>query len=515
MLVFKFLARRENGASRFLASQRREGSLSMLVNLMGVLQRTPVYAEGMLRSCGTVFGRTPALMFSLIAEGIDFFVVQIAALAANSVLLHGGGMMLVGIFGANAVGLACFFCFRHSGLYEISAMLDDSRVIKAIFIRWSVLCLLLIFSAVLLHHSGERGRLWILIFYFVGLTGFFSERFILSLSIRFWLRRGNHVHAVGIIGGGELAQHIAGLLRGNTVGIRFVGMFGSDYAAGNGHTRCAEELLELAQKDGVDTVIIADPEMSAARLRILVQQLRQQPLSIYLMPGAIALEPLGRRWQSNHVLPGVGLLPLAERPINEASLFAKSIFDRLTALLLLLVLIPVLAACAVGIHFSDPGPIFFCQKRIGYKGREFRIFKFRTMYASGTPNIKLTERNDLRVFRFGTLLRKTSLDELPQLFNVLRGDMSLVGPRPHMPLATAAGHLYFEAVSDYAARHRVKPGITGWAQVNGLRGETDTVEKMQARVQYDIDYLRNWSLVFDFMILLKTVLVIFRDRNAY
>ena len=143
------------------------------------------------------------------------------------------------------------------------------------------------------------------------------------------------------------------------------------------------------------------------------------------------------------------------------------------------------------------------------------IFKFRTMYVSERPNHELTVRNDARVFRFGKFLRKTSLDELPQLFNVLRGEMSLVGPRPHMPQATAAGRLYFEAVSDYAARHRVKPGITGWAQVNGCRGETETLDKMQARVEYDLEYLRNWSLGLDVAIIFRTIRLVLFDRNAY
>ncbi|MDE2318302.1 MAG: exopolysaccharide biosynthesis polyprenyl glycosylphosphotransferase [Rhodospirillales bacterium] len=481
----------------------------MLVNLIGALQRTPIYAEGMIRSCSAAFGRTPALMFTLIAEGVDFFVVQIAALTANSVLMHGGGMMLVGILGANAVGLTCYFSFRSCGLYEIGVMLDDAQVIKAIFIRWSILCLLLAASAVLLHHNGDRGRLWLFLFYSVGLTGFFSERFILSLILKFWLRKDNYIHAVGIVGSGEPAQHVAALLRSNTAGLRFAGMFDSEHAAGNARARRIEELLELAQKDGIDTVIIAEPDVPVERLRVLVQRLRQQPLSIYLMPNALALESSACRWPGNHVLPGVGLFPLAERPINEMSLFLKSIFDRLTALLLIIVLLPVLAACAVGIRCSDPGPVLFCQKRIGYKGREFMIFKFRTMYVSEEPNVKLTERNDRRIFGFGTLLRKTSLDELPQLFNVLRGEMSLVGPRPHMPLATAAGHLYYEAVSDYAARHRVKPGITGWAQVNGWRGPTETIDQIKSRVTHDIYYIENWSIFLDFRIMLKTVFVLF------
>lgn len=380
---------------------------------------------------------------------------------------------------------------------------------KAIIIRWSALCSLLLFSAVLLHHNGERERSWIFIFYLFGLTSFYFERFLLSLLVRLWLRRGNHVHAVGIIGGGELAQQVAGLLGRNQLGLKFVGIFDSDYADNQGRTSCIRDLLEPAQKDSVDTFIIAAPKMPLEQLQFLIQQLRQQPLSIYLMPSAIALALSGERWHGNPILPGVGLLALAEQPINEISFFVKNFLDRLIALLLLIALMPVLMACAVGIYFSDPGPILFRQKRIGYKGRDFMIFKFRTMYASQAPEIKLTERSDARIFGFGMLLRKTSLDELPQLFNVLKGEMSLVGLRPHMPLATASGHLYFEAVRNYATRQRVNPGITGWAQVNGWRGPTETIDQITSRVTYDNYYIENWSIYLDFIIMFRTIFVLF------
>jgi lipopolysaccharide/colanic/teichoic acid biosynthesis glycosyltransferase len=159
--------------------------------------------------------------------------------------------------------------------------------------------------------------------------------------------------------------------------------------------------------------------------------------------------------------------------------------------------------------------VLFRQKRIGYREREFDIFKFRTMHAVDQPEKHLTQRNDPRVFKFGSLLRKTSLDELPQLLNVLKGDMSLVGPRPHMPEARAAGLLYFKAVNDYADRHRVKPGITGWAQVNGWRGPTETIEQIERRVEHDVYYIENWSLMFDCIIIVETIFFGFGGKNAF
>jgi Undecaprenyl-phosphate glucose phosphotransferase len=481
----------------------------MLINLVGVLQRTPVYAEGIVKSLGSAIGHAPAVTFTLMAGTMDFFVVQAAALAANSVLQQGSDMSLIGILGANAVGLACCVSFQHEGLYEIGAIRNEVRTIQAMLVRWSVLCLLLALSAALLHHSGERARLWMLLFYGAGLVGFCLARLIVAWLVRDWLAQGNYVHAVGIVGQGELAHQLTGKLAGNSSGLKFAGLFDDHQSAGAVPTRGITELLELAGRDAVDTVIIAEPDMPAKQLSCLLQQLRQQPLRVYLMPGPIALEPLGCASQGSQVFPGLNLFPLAEGPINEMSLLVKSAFDRLAALLLLTAIAPVMLACAVGIRLSGPGPILFRQKRIGYKGREFTIFKFRTMHVSERPNIKLTERNDPRIFGFGKFLRKTSLDEFPQLFNVLRGEMSLVGPRPHMPQATAAGRLYFDAVSDYAARHRVKPGITGWAQVNGWRGPTETIDQIKCRVAHDLYYIENWSLLFDFLIMFKTCFVLF------
>jgi Undecaprenyl-phosphate glucose phosphotransferase len=486
----------------------------MSIDLNGVLERTPVYAGGIARSLGSMFGRVPAAMFPLAAEVLDFLVVQLAAQAANSGVQHGGEMSLVGIFGATAVGLACYFSFRRGGVYEIGAMRNEGRVAKAMFMRWSVMCLLLVLSAVLLQHSGERARIWLILFYGVGLAGFCFERVILAWLVRKWLAQGNHVHAIGVIGGGALAQQVAHHLAGNAAGQKLVGLFSGYQPMEAGCARGVAELLEHAGRNEIDTVIIAEPDMPAEQLLALVRRLRQQPLSIYLVPGPIALESLGRSRQDNQLFPGLNLFPLADRPINEMSLLAKGAMDRLAAAILLILMAPVMSACAIGIRTSGPGPILFRQKRIGYKGEDFTIFKFRTMHISECPNEKLTAKNDPRVFRFGMLLRKSSLDELPQLFNVLRGEMSLVGPRPHMAQATAAGCLYFEAVSDYAARHRVKPGITGWAQVNGWRGPTETVEQIKARVAHDLYYIENWSLVLDLMIVLRTCGVLF-GKNVF
>jgi putative colanic acid biosynthesis UDP-glucose lipid carrier transferase len=196
-------------------------------------------------------------------------------------------------------------------------------------------------------------------------------------------------------------------------------------------------------------------------------------------------------------------------------LFIKGAIDRMVAAVALTLLLPVFLLIGLGIAMSSPGPILFRQARVGYRGRVFRIYKFRTMHQEFCGSEAPTRRGDSRVFPFGQVLRKLSLDELPQLVNVLLGDMSLVGPRPHMLGQRVEGKCFFEAVNEYAARHRVKPGITGWAQVNGWRGPTDTIEQVERRVEHDIFYIENWSLMLDLVIVIKTVFVGFFGKNAF
>ena len=220
-------------------------------------------------------------------------------------------------------------------------------------------------------------------------------------------------------------------------------------------------------------------------------------------------------------MPGIQLRELAGRPVLASvetpfiglAALPKRIIDFIGAFIALILLSPVMLTVAIGVKMSSPGPIFFKQVRYGIAGKAINVFKFRSMKmaAKDTPVVQATV-GDIRVTKFGSFIRKTSLDELPQLFNVLNGDMSLVGPRPH---AVAHNELYRKLVNGYMFRHKIKPGITGWAQVNGLRGETDTLEKMQARVDYDLYYLQHWSIWLDFVILWRTVKVLFGDKNAY
>jgi exopolysaccharide biosynthesis polyprenyl glycosylphosphotransferase len=210
-------------------------------------------------------------------------------------------------------------------------------------------------------------------------------------------------------------------------------------------------------------------------------------------------------------------LHLFDRPISGWSQLTKTAEDRVLATLFLILLLPLFLVLPLVIKLTSPGPVLFKQKRYGFNNQLIEVWKFRTMYhhLEDAECDEQTTKDDDRVTSVGRFLRRTSLDELPQLFNVLKGDMSLVGPRPHAAATKAGGRLFFDVVDRYAARHRVKPGITGWAQVNGWRGETRTVEEIEKRVECDIFYIDNWSIWLDIRIIAKTVVVVFRDAKAY
>ena len=271
-----------------------------------------------------------------------------------------------------------------------------------------------------------------------------------------------------------------------------------------------DDLVEHVKRNGVDLVYIALPMASQPRIMKLLDGLRDTTASVYFTPDIFTFDLIQARVDEVAVIPVVAV---CETPFDGVSGIFKRLSDLALASVILVLIAPLMVALAIGVKFSSPGPILFRQRRYGLDGEEIIVYKFRSMTVSEDGAVVTqAKKNDKRVTPLGAIMRRTSLDELPQFINVLQGRMSIVGPRPH---AVAHNEQYRKLIKGYMMRHKVKPGITGWAQVNGLRGETETLDKMQARVEYDIDYLRNWSLMFDLMIVLKTVLVVLRDRNAY
>jgi Undecaprenyl-phosphate glucose phosphotransferase len=319
-----------------------------------------------------------------------------------------------------------------------------------------------------------------------------------------------------IAGANELGRRLAEKLRDPILGTRVAGYF-DDRGAGRLQNLPAAQnlgglcaLADYARAQRIDVIYIALPMASQPRILRLLEDLRDTTASIYFVPDIFVSDLIQARVDS---LGGIPVVAVCESPFYGFNGFVKRVSDLALSVFILLLISPLMLAIAVGVKLSSPGPMLFKQRRYGLDGRKIVVYKFRSMtVAEDGDLVRQATRNDSRITRFGAFLRRTSLDELPQFINVLQGRMSVVGPRPH---AVAHNELYRKLIRGYMIRHKVRPGITGLAQVNGFRGETDTVEKMKARIEHDLQYLRNWSLLLDLQIILKTVVVVLGRQNAY
>jgi len=271
-----------------------------------------------------------------------------------------------------------------------------------------------------------------------------------------------------------------------------------------------KQLPEYIEAHGVKDVFITLPLTSQPRIQSLLESLQNTTASIHFVPDIFGVSVIQGRLEDMGGVPVVGLM---EAPFTGINGFVKRASDIVLSALILILISPLLLVLAIGVKLSSTGPVIFRQRRTGLDGEIIEVYKFRSMRAvDDGAVVRQATRDDPRITPFGALIRRTSLDELPQFVNVLQGRMSIVGPRPH---AVAHNEQYRKLVKAYMARHKVKPGITGWAQVNGLRGETDTLDKMASRIEYDLEYLRNWTLGLDLLIIARTVKLVFRDRSAY
>lgn len=370
--------------------------------------------------------------------------------------------------------------------------------------------------------SSDFSRLWVAIWF-----ASFSAYVLASRVGLAWYIRKPAVNAVlcrraVILGAGENGRNVLDhLLRFDDQGIKVVGFLDdrSDRLPKSyrgipllGNTGLVEGLV---RDQGIDLIIVALPWTAHERVEGLLGQLSTWAVDIYMAPDKLGLQYADR---PTFRVGGMYVLSLADRPISGWNAVAKRIEDLCLAVPAVLLLSPLFALVALAIRLESKGDVFFVQDRYGFNNNLIRVYKFRSMYTDrcDVNAEKLTIKGDPRVTRVGRFIRQTSIDELPQLFNVILGDMSIVGPRPHATRAKAGDALYQDAVADYASRHRVKPGITGWAQCNGWRGETDTRDKIEKRVEHDLYYIENWSVFFDILIILKTVKMLFEsDQNAY
>jgi putative colanic acid biosysnthesis UDP-glucose lipid carrier transferase len=270
------------------------------------------------------------------------------------------------------------------------------------------------------------------------------------------------------------------------------------------------ELPDFVKENRIQFIYLSLPMASQPRIKNLLDSLKDTTASVYFVPDMFVTDLIQGRTDS---VCGLPVISVCETPFRGPAGVLKRTSDMVLASIILVLLSPFMLLIALGVKLGSPGPVIFKQRRYGLDGQEILVYKFRSMTVTEDGNqIEQARKNDNRVTRLGAILRKTSMDELPQFINVLQGRMSIVGPRPH---AVAHNELYRPLIKSYMVRHKVKPGITGWAQVNGFRGETDSLEKMEARIRCDLDYLRNWSLRLDLYIIWKTIGLVFKDASAY
>jgi len=387
---------------------------------------------------------------------------------------------------------------------------------------WSAVFAILLVAAFLTKAGAAYSRVWLVAWYAIGYLGILLLREGLRLLVRQWVRQGRLECRVVVVGGGERGAKLIDALESSVESdVRICGFFDDrddervpDRIKRYPKLGSIDELVVFARESRVDMLVISLPLSAEERLSKLINKLWVLPTDIRLSAHDTALRFTRGTYSYLGTVP---VFNVYDKPLADWDHVLKTLEDRVLSALALVALAPLFALIALAIKLDSRGPVFFRQNRHGFNNDLIEVFKFRTLRHDRTDRdgAQSVSRDDDRVTRVGRWLRRSSFDELPQLFNVLRGEMSIVGPRPHALMSRAGGALFHDAADGYFARHRVKPGMTGWAQINGWRGETDTEEKIQRRTEFDLYYIDNWSLAFDLMIIIKTPFALMRGENAF
>jgi Undecaprenyl-phosphate glucose phosphotransferase len=409
-----------------------------------------------------------------------------------------------------------------AGNYQLPRLQQPLHSIGTCFLVWAGALAVMAAAGFFLKVSVEFSRVWAASWFAGGMAVMLVYRFVVSRLVRRWARNGRMERRAVIIGGGQVAENLIRQIERQPYNdIRICGFFDDrddtrspPVIAGYPKLGSVSQLVEFARIAHIDMLVVALPLTAEKRVLQLLKKLWVLPVDIRLSAHS---NQLRFRPRSYSYIGTVPMLDIFDKPINDWDSVAKRAFDIVFSLLGIILFSPVMLATAIAIKLDSRGPILFRQKRHGFNNEVIEVYKFRSMYVDQCdPTAKqAVTKNDPRVTRVGRFIRKTSIDELPQFFNVLAGSLSLVGPRPHAVAGQTRNLLYHEVVDGYFARHRVKPGVTGWAQINGWRGEIDNDEKIRMRTEYDLYYIENWSLWFDLKILFLTPIRLFTSGNAY
>ncbi len=454
----------------------------------------------------------------IIYRSVDILVILVTLYIASfySGGYNASGYIFAGLLASLLFGLVGRFTEIYSSWGGRAFLRDESVRVVA---TWLITFMFLIFAAFATKSTTEFSRIVLASWLFVTPILLILTRHLLRKTFRYLKHLGLNNRKVVIAGLTEHGVQFAHNLENNADGGYQIAGFYDDRDENDG--RLANEnkynkignfarLIEAAESGKWDQIYIALPVEAKDRTVKLLEQLSESITPIRLIPDYFTSNLLKSKYIE---LANTPILCVHETPLTSHNIYVKRMEDIAISGLILLLISPLLLLISVGIKLTSRGPIIFKQKRNGARGEEFVVWKFRSMtVCEDGDNIKQASKNDSRVTWFGNFLRKTSLDELPQFINVLQGHMSIVGPRPH---AVAHNDLYRKKIPGYMLRHLIKPGITGWAQINGWRGETDHLYKMEKRIEYDLEYIRTWSLWLDIKIILLSIIKGFSNKNAY
>jgi Undecaprenyl-phosphate glucose phosphotransferase len=471
--------------------------------------------EGLIPAVQRRFSVSESLASGLIRL-VDAIAIGIAGIVAYHFLLGWGSGSFQVYLNAIVVSIVLMVSFFHfAGLYDFNTLVVwPDRMRQMVLLSALVIFVL----AVVLKISSQYRSAWFLATFVGSTVLIFGLRGLAKHLIGRLARTGTMVRNIAIVGASGQAKHLVERLRREDAPWkRIIGIFDdrrtriTDEIDGFAVLGNLDDLVSYVRRGHVQDVVITLPWSADGRLIDIISKLRALPVHIYLGSDLIGYHFQQHREQK---LAGMSVLEIASAPLTGWSGFLKRVEDKAISTVAVILLSPLMMLIAIAIRLDSPGPILFRQKRYGFNNEVIVVYKFRSMYHNRPPEVGVPQatRDDPRITRVGRLLRRTSLDELPQLFNVIRGEMSLIGPRPH---AVEHNKKYAVLIGDYHWRHKVKPGITGWAQVSGFRGETDTLEKMRLRFEHDVYYIENWSLWFDFKILVMTAFIGWTSKNAY
>jgi Undecaprenyl-phosphate glucose phosphotransferase len=421
------------------------------------------------------------------------------------------------------VSLLAMLAFQIADIYQVQAFRGHEKQYFRLASAWSVVFLILIGVSFFAKAGDQFSRVWLGSFYVIGLVTLLAFRRALFVVVRRWTKEGRLTRRTAIVGGGATGETLVRAIRDQRDSdVRVIGLFddrGDDRSPetldGARKLGTVDDLVEFARRTRVDLVIFSLPIVAEDRILQMLKKLWVLPVDIRL---SVHSNKLRFRPRSYSYLGNVPVLDVFDRPITDWDVVMKWLFDKVVGGIALVCAAPLMLVVAAAIKLDSRGPVFFKQRRHGFNNELIEVYKFRSLNAEMTDHTaqKSVTKDDPRVTRVGRFIRRTSIDELPQLINVvLKGNLSLVGPRPHAVNQKIENRQFDEAVDGYFARHRVKPGITGWAQINGCRGELTSPETIKQRVEHDLYYIENWSLLFDLTILAKTPIALLKSENAY